>query len=259
MTTSEQLLELQSKSLKEKIQISSARIMEWYQRWNGQMYVSFSGGKDSVVLLHLVRRLYPEVVGVYIDTGLEYPELREFVKTFEDITWLYPQKYDRHTITYKRYTFAEILKDCGYPIVSKEQAAFISEYRTTKSEKLKAIRFKGKKYLILGNHDRINAEMAKHFVWCYRRLEVIKDEEQKIVLCHYPIAYWEGQDHTPQTIHLYGHIHQGRDLRPFERYVKLWEKATGMVFKAANVGCMMPYMDYTPRTLEEIKKAKGWG
>lgn len=55
------------------------------------------------------------------------------------------------------------------------------------------------------------------------------------------------------------HIHQGRDLRPFERYVKLWEKATGMVFKAANVGCMIPYMDYRPRTLEEIKKAKGWG
>ena len=51
---------------------------------------------------------------------------------------------------------------------------------------------------------------------------------------------------------------QGRDSRPLEKYVKLWEKEVGMAFKAANVGCMMPYMDYTPRTLEEIKKAKGW-
>lgn len=117
---------------------------------------------------------------------------------------------------------------------------------------------KGRKYLILGNHDRVNAEMAKHFVWCDTRLEYIKDEGQKVVLCHYPIAHWDGQDHTPQTIHLYGHIHQGRDARPFEKYVKLWEKTMGMTFKAANVGCMMPYMDYTPRTLEEIKKAKGW-
>lgn len=117
---------------------------------------------------------------------------------------------------------------------------------------------KGRKYLVLGNHDRVNTEMAKHFVWCDRRLEYIKDEGQKVVLCHYPIAHWDGQDHTPQTIHLYGHIHQGRDSRPFEKYVKLWEKTMSMTFKAANVGCMMPYMDYTPRTLEEIKKAKGW-
>lgn len=80
MPTAEQLKDLQSKTLKEKIQISSARIIEWYERWNGQVYISFSGGKDSVVLLHLVRRLYPDVLGVYMDTGLEYPELREFVK-----------------------------------------------------------------------------------------------------------------------------------------------------------------------------------
>ena len=70
MPTTEQLEELQSKSLEEKIQISSARIIEWYTRWNGQVYVSFSGGKDSVVLLHLVRRLYPDVLGMYVDTGL---------------------------------------------------------------------------------------------------------------------------------------------------------------------------------------------
>lgn len=104
MPTTEQLKELQSKSLEEKIQISSARIIEWHTRWKGQVYVSFSGGKDSVVLLHLVRRLYSDVLGVYVDTGLEYPELREFVKTFDNIIWLQPQKYDRHTKSYKRYT-----------------------------------------------------------------------------------------------------------------------------------------------------------
>lgn len=146
MPTTEQLEELQSKPLKEKIQISSARIIEWYETWGGQVYVSFSGGKDSVVLLHLVRRLYPNALGVYIDTGLEYPELRDFVKKFNNIRWLQPQKYDRKTRSYKRYTFTEVLKDYGYPIISKEQAAFISEYRNTKSEKLKDIRLNGNKY-----------------------------------------------------------------------------------------------------------------
>ena len=111
---------------------------------------------------------------------------------------------------------------------------------------------KGRKYLVLGNHDRVNAEMAKHFVWCDRRLEYIKDEGQKVVLCHYPIAHWDGQDHTPQTIHLYGHIHQGRDSRPFEKYVKLWEKTMDMTFKAANVGCMMPYINYCPQSFHDL-------
>ena len=144
--TAEQLKELQSKTLEEKIQISTARIIEWYETWGGQVYVSFSGGKDSTVLLHLVRRVYPDCLAVYLDTGLEYPEVREFVKTFDNVKWLHPEKYDRHTRTYKRYTFPQILKDYGYPIISKEQAAFISEYRTTKSEKLKNTRLNGNKY-----------------------------------------------------------------------------------------------------------------
>lgn len=85
MPTKEELKELQSKSLEEKIQISTARIIEWYENWEGQVFVSFSGGKDSTVLLDLVRKLYPDVEGVFCDTGLELPEIREFVKTKDNI------------------------------------------------------------------------------------------------------------------------------------------------------------------------------
>ena len=92
----------------------------------GQVYVSFSGGKDSTVLLDLVRRVYPDVRGAFSDTGLEYPEIREFVKSFDNIDWLKPKK-----------NFVQIITEYGYPIVSKEQSAFINEYRTTKSEKIK--------------------------------------------------------------------------------------------------------------------------
>ena len=54
--TNEQLNYLKSKPLSEKVQISIARIIEWYETWGGQVYVSFSGGKDSTVLLDLVKR-----------------------------------------------------------------------------------------------------------------------------------------------------------------------------------------------------------
>lgn len=117
---------------------------------------------------------------------------------------------------------------------------------------------KGKKYLIRGNHDRINAEMEKYFEWSDKYIHNLKDGNNRLVLCHFPIAHWDGQFYAHPIIHLYGHIHQGRDTRPFEQYASMWEKEWGIPFMAANVGCMLPYMNYTPRTLEEIKKAKGW-
>lgn len=60
---------MQSWPLEQKIRSAQTRIIEWYQRWEGGVYVSFSGGKDSTVLLDLVRRIYPEVPAVFVDTG----------------------------------------------------------------------------------------------------------------------------------------------------------------------------------------------
>ena len=61
------------------------------------------------MLLHLVRELYPDVPAVFIDTGLEYPEIREFVKTFENVEWLKP-----------KMNFKQVIQKYGYPFISKE-------------------------------------------------------------------------------------------------------------------------------------------
>lgn len=133
--TNNDLLVMQHLSLDLKIIMAKSRIRQWYNEFSGDVYISFSGGKDSTVLLHLVRELYPEVPAVYVDTGLEYPEIRDFVKTIDNVTWLRPEM-----------NFKEVILKYGYPIISKEQSAFIQEYRTTKSEKLKKIRLEGNKY-----------------------------------------------------------------------------------------------------------------
>lgn len=109
----------------------------------------------------------------------------------------------------------------------------------------------GNKFLILGNHDRVNAEMKKHFVWIKDYAE-IKDNGRHVVLLHYPISHWRGADYG--TIHLYGHIHDGRDNRPFEEYRYLMRQR-GYPYECYNVGAMLSYMNYTPRTLDEIINA----
>ena len=103
------LAQMQSLPLEAKILMAKRRIQEWYDYWDGGVYVSFSGGKDSTVLLHLVRSMYPDVEAVFVNTGLEYPEIQQFVKTFDNVTILRP-----------KMRFDDVIKKYGYPVISKD-------------------------------------------------------------------------------------------------------------------------------------------
>lgn len=85
------LRELQALPLWRKIQITQTRILEWGLHYNGQIYVSFSGGKDSTVLLDLTRRIFPDTKAVFVNTGLEYPEIRKFALSHENVEELRPR------------------------------------------------------------------------------------------------------------------------------------------------------------------------
>ena len=113
-----QLHQFQSLPLDVKIAKSKLRIREWVEHFGGDVYVSFSGGKDSTVLLDLVRSEYPDIPAVFSDTGLEFPEIRGFVKTVPDVTWLKPDM-----------TFREVIEKHGYPVISKEQSDWIYRVR----------------------------------------------------------------------------------------------------------------------------------
>ena len=71
--------------------------------------MSFSGGKDSTVLLHIARRLYPDIPAVFSNTGLEYPEIQRFVRTFENVDIVTPWM-----------RFDEVVTRYGYPLIGKE-------------------------------------------------------------------------------------------------------------------------------------------
>ena len=127
-----ELKKLQALDLETKILKSKRRIREWYYHFGGSVYISFSGGKDSTVLLHLVRSEFPDVPAVFVDTGLEFPEIREFVKTIENVIWVKP-----------KMNFTQVVEKYGYPLISKDQAQFIYQYRTAKSERTKNLRWNG--------------------------------------------------------------------------------------------------------------------
>ena len=119
-----------------KVEITKNRIRQWVSEYGiDGVYVSFSGGKDSTVLLTIARELYPEIKALYVDTGLEYPEVKQFVKTWDNVDIVRP-----------KMNFREVLNKYGYPVISKEQSQYIYEYRNAKSEKTKNIRLNGNKW-----------------------------------------------------------------------------------------------------------------
>lgn len=93
---------LQKLSLDDKILYSQVKIKEFYIAMRGKVYISFSGGKDSTVLLHLVRSIYPDIPAVFVDTGLEFPEIREHVKAIENVTWIKPEMSFKKVIETRR-------------------------------------------------------------------------------------------------------------------------------------------------------------
>lgn len=122
--TKEDLKTMQEWSLERKIRVTQTRIMEWYMHYEGKVYVSFSGGKDSTVLLDLARRIYPDIPAVFVDTGLEYPSIRSFVKSKENITWLRPEM-----------SFKKVIENYGYPVISKDVSKIVYGARHGLSER----------------------------------------------------------------------------------------------------------------------------
>lgn len=112
--TNYELKELQGLTLEQKETRSLERIEQFLMSMNGKAYVSFSGGKDSTVLLHLARRIKPDITGIFSNTGLEYPEIVNFVRQCENIKTIKPEK-----------SFKKVIDENGWPVISKKVSHII--------------------------------------------------------------------------------------------------------------------------------------
>lgn len=85
-----------------------------YEVEPGQVYVAFSGGKDSTVLKHIVDSMYDDVPALFVNTGLEYPEIQKFAMSQPNVVTVRPE-----------LRFDEVIKKYGYPVISKRVASYV--------------------------------------------------------------------------------------------------------------------------------------
>ena len=112
--TVEELHNRQQWTLAQKIDHSLGVIDQFIARMDGKVYLSFSGGKDSTVLLHLCEIIKPDIKCVFVNTGCESVDVVRFVekmKATHNIEVIRPKLTPR-----------QVWAKYGFPLVSKDQA-----------------------------------------------------------------------------------------------------------------------------------------
>lgn len=145
--------------------ITYGKIDEWFTAWNGRCYIAFSGGKDSTVLAYLVARYINsfkvppyKLTLVFINTGLEYPEIQKFVNEYS--AWLQKQ-FPRITVELVRrrptLNIRRVLQQFGYPVISKEVSEVVRFARQNPTGQ-KAQRLRGETFAPDGTKSQFNLE-----------------------------------------------------------------------------------------------------
>ena len=272
---------LQNYPLEMKIERTKRRIREWVDYYGEDgVYVSFSGGKDSTVLLDIVRSRYPNIEAVFINTGLEYPEIYKFVKTFDNVTILKPEM-----------NFKQVINTYGYPVISKENSQYIYEIRHS-TENMKQRRLygdsKGRFKLPSKYHYLIDAPfeisnkcceiMKKRPVKKFEKetgkvpiLGTMADESnlrQQSYLQHgcnafeskrpisTPLGFWRQQDileyiykNDLKIASVYGKVVEDKNLLGECKYSTTGCERTGCIYCLYGIQC-----DTTPNRIQRLKK-----
>jgi 3'-phosphoadenosine 5'-phosphosulfate sulfotransferase (PAPS reductase)/FAD synthetase len=248
MPTKEELKMMQNMTLYGKVMMTKVRIREWVRHWGeDNVYVSFSGGKDSTVLLHLVREEFPNVPAVFVNTGLEYPEIQAFAKSFDNVKTVYPVM-----------SFKDVITRYGYPMISKEVSSAVCEVRNPNyagTSKLKMLN--GEKVLGDGRKSPYNCEKYKPLLYtdfvvsdrCCRVMKKapVKQYERKNAM--HPIMGQMAEESRLRTQKWLENGCNGFDMkRPVSNPMSFWlEQDVLQYIKEHNIEICSVYGDIQPK------------
>lgn len=150
-------------------------------------------------------------------------------------------------------------------VVAKDDTVYIlGDFCWSKEDRWIEImkQLNGNKQLIKGNHclKKMSPKLRAMFqdVKDYKE---ITDSGKHVCMSHFPMMFYKSA-WNPDNYMLCGHVHTTRENDLLEQWTEMLRNtktdSSYSYGNIINVGCMMPWMGYTPRTLDEILEAKGW-
>lgn len=145
----------------------------------------------------------------------------------------------------------EMIKRWNSAVTKADEVYILGDFCWSKEDRWIELlsQLNGQKTLIKGNHDIEPSKSRRYFADVKER-KIIDDNGRKVVIDHFPSPCF--RNHFYGWFHLYGHVHNSFEWNMMEHDRYLMEQLYNKQCHMYNVGAMMPYMNYTPRTLDEI-------
>lgn len=146
---------------------------------------------------------------------------------------------------------AALIKNWNSVVTNQDTVYILGDFCWLKEDRWIEIlgQLNGHKVLIKGNHD-LTPQKSKRYFQDIKEYKEINDNGRKVVLCHYPIPCFKY--HFRGGYHLYGHVHNTFEYHMMAHQRYLMEELYGHKCEMYNCGAMMDWMEYTPKTLDEI-------
>lgn len=163
---------------------------------------------------------------------------------------------------------AYMIEKWNEKVTPKDEVYILGDFSIAKGDATNAVlkQLKGKKHLIIGNHDRY-LEDKRFDVGLYRSIQPykeIRDRGRSVILSHYPVMCYNGQyrrgtDGKPTTYMLYGHTHNTQDEERMSRFIRLTRETLAASRHRPDpepipcnmINCFCMFSGYQPMTLDE--------
>lgn len=137
----------------------------------------------------------------------------------------------------------ELIKLWNESVANRDDIYIVGDFmfRSDKDYSWYLSRLKGRKHLIIGNHDYklLKDSKAQSYFESIHHMMSVKDDNREVILCHYPMLEWRG--YFRGSLHVFGHIHEA--THSFYQYICT---QPNMLNAGASI------INYRPASLQEL-------